>query len=170
MKLDKYLEALQNCPDEQLKDELGIYDNWPIFMNADFDFVVEHLKQSEIYRYKKAIEEAGKMKHLFDYAPGTVNLQVFDSIPSFFCIGSKEDRQRQKRDYNMTIMLHTYQDRKIENVHESRALARVVNDVGQFAIKRNIPICMPAAIGWKYLDDKDYSRIVYHQLEMFVTS
>ena len=88
MKLDEYLRALQDCPDEQLKDELGIYDNWPIFLNADFGFVVEYLIQSESYRYDKsesyrydkALEKTNIINH-FDYVPGNVNLQVFNWIP-----------------------------------------------------------------------------------------
>jgi len=170
MRLEEYLEALQNCPDEQLKDELGMYDNWPIFLNADFGSVVEHLRQSENYTHRKTIEETKGVKHLFEYALGTVHLQVFNWIPPFFCNGSEEDKQRQKNDYNMTLILHPYQDRKIEGVHWLRALAMVADDIGQFSIRENIPTCMPNTIGWKYLDDKNYSKIVYHQPETPVPS
>ena len=173
MRLDEYLEALQNCPDEQLKDELGIYDNWPIFLNADFDSVVEHLKQSGDYGITDTIEKSDGVKHLFQYTPGTVELQVFNWIPPFLttdsgCNNTERDRiesERQLRDYNMTIILHPYQDRKIEGVHWLRALAKVADDIGQFAIRENIPTCMPRTTGWKYLDDKDYPKIVYHQPE-----
>ena len=58
----EYLEALKNCPDEIVKfrdnptsernlqlltTELGVYDNYPIFLNTDFNKVVEHLKKSK---------------------------------------------------------------------------------------------------------------------------
>ncbi len=36
MRLEEYLTALKECPDEELKDELGVYDNFPIFLRADF--------------------------------------------------------------------------------------------------------------------------------------
>jgi len=81
MRLDEYLEALQNCPDEQLNDELGIYDNWPILLNADFGSIVEHLKQSKDYRITDTIEKSDGVKHLFEYVPGTVILEVFNWIP-----------------------------------------------------------------------------------------
>lgn len=66
---------------------------------------------------------------------------------------------RQKRDYKMMILLHPYQEKKIEGVSDSRALARVINDIGKFAIKNKIPTCMPNSVGWKNI--KDYSKIVY---------
>ena len=170
MKLEEYLEALQNCPDEQLRDELGIYDNWPIFLNADFDNIVAYLRESKRYEHEKAIEKSDGINHLFDYVQGTVKLQVFNWIPPFATTGSsfgntergRIESERQLRDYNMTIMLHPYQDRKIESVHWLRALAMVVDDIGQLIIRENIPACMPDTIGWKYLDEEDYSRIVYH--------
>ena len=171
MKLDEYLEALQNCPDEQLKDELGVYDNWPIFLNADFDSVVEHLKESGKYKHTDTIKKDGGIKHLFNYMPGTVEMQVFNWIPSMSttgcgCNNTERDRiesERQLRDYNMTIMLHPSQDRKIKGVYQLRALAMVADDIGQFAINENIPACMPNTTGWKYLDVNDYSKIVYHE-------
>jgi hypothetical protein len=163
MRLEEYLEALGNCPDEQLQDELGIGDNWPIFLDAEFDTVVEHLRQSGSYRHRNTCEEGnGEVNHLFDYVPGTINLQVFNWTYSH--LGSEKDQQRQEEDYKMTIMLHPYQeDNEIEGVHWRRALAMVVEDIGKFIIKEDIPVCMPKTIGNRYLSDEDYSRIVYHE-------
>ena len=173
MRLDEYLKSLQNCPDEQLREELGMSDNWPIFLNADFDSVVEHLRQSESYRHEETIKKTFGVNHLFDYVPGTVKLQVFNWIPFNSTTGygynnterDKIESERQLKDYNLTIMLHPYQDRKIEGVHLLRALAMVADDIGQFTIRENIPTCMPRTIGLKYLNTNDYSKIVYHQPE-----
>jgi len=172
MELEHYLKALKDCPDEQLKDELGIYDNWPIFLKADFDFVVKYLKAFESYKHKETLEKDDGTKHLFDYIPGTVEMQVFDWISPTFTTGigcnNTRKSERQLRDYNMTILLQPYQQRKIEGVHKLRALAIVVDDLGQFIIRENIPACMPKTIGWNYcnLVTTDYSKIVYHKPEI----
>ena len=177
MKLEDYLEALKHCPDEQLTDELGISDNWPIFLKADIDSVVEYLRESGEYKPEKTVERADRVEHLLSYVSGTVLLQVFDWVPSSFTTGcgandTERDRiesERQMRDYKTTILLHPYQDRKMSGIINSRAVAIVVEEIGQFVIQGGIPACMPNTIGWKSFQeeyprsDQDYSRIVYHQ-------
>lgn len=177
MRLEEYLEALSNCPDEQLRDELGIYDNWPIFMQANFDRVIECLKSQE-YLLKDTIERPRGIIHLFDYIPGTVELQVFNWIPLAFTTGSgvnrtesdKLESERQLRDYNITIMLHPDQERRIEGVNILRAIAIVVYDIGQFAIREKIPASMPNSIGLRYKDQEDSSKIVYHAPSLHQTA
>jgi len=171
MRLDEYLEALQNCSDEQLTDKLGMGDNWPIFLNADFDSIVKHLRQSDKYKHDRIRKKTSGTNHLFYYVPGTVILQVFNWIPSNSttgngCNNTEGDRiesERQLRDYNMTIILHPYQKIEMDGVHRLRALAIVADDIGQFAIRKDIPLCLPRTTDCKYPDAKDYSKIVYHK-------
>lgn len=186
MKLEEYLQAIRECSDEfvlevineelkkhlppeskprqihKLTAEWGIYDNWPIFLNAHFDEVFRQLEKSGNYQLQETTGTSFQTKHMFNYIPGTVLLQVFNWIPPFFVFGSKEDKQKQQRDYNMTIMLHPYQKRKIGQVHDIRALANVVDDIGKLIIREVLPACMPYTIGWNYLSDNDYPRIVYY--------
>ena len=61
MKLDDYLTAISECPDElvmyennsiwKLTAELSIYDNWPIFLKADF-----HVGKDVLYLIVDALE------------------------------------------------------------------------------------------------------------------
>ncbi len=108
MKLEEYLNRLKNCPDNQIEKEFGINDNWPIFLNGDFESVVEHFKESNLYNYQGQDEnEMGGtgINHLFKNKRKTVGLQIFDWIAPY-CTGDEEEQQRQKIDYNMTIMFH----------------------------------------------------------------
>ena len=52
MRLEEYLEALEDCPDEELCDELSIHDNFPIFLGIDFDTFIDYLRSSEDYDNK----------------------------------------------------------------------------------------------------------------------
>src|SRR3989344_743189 len=177
MKLEEYLEALRNCPDEIVKfrdnptsernlqlltTELGVYDNYPIFLNTDFNKVVEHLKKSNYRFVKKNTHDNYK----FFYKPGTVELQVLNFFPSGLATYNfdeemKKNNERQNKDFNMGIVLHPYQEKKIKDVSQERAIALVIDDIGRYAQKKGIALCFPNSIGWNY--PKDYSKIVYYK-------
>jgi hypothetical protein len=171
MELEAYIELLQETTDTDLSLELGICDNWPILLNADFDTIIEQLKQLGSYRHTDERVFDGGVKHLFDYTPGIIILQVYDWVSTDSTTNSGCDESergmaetnRQLNDYNMTIMLHPYQKKKIEGIHDSRAIAIVVEDLGLFAINNNLPLCMPKTWGWNHLNEKDYSKLVYRQ-------
>ena len=170
MRLDEYLRALEECQDEKLKGELGVTDNWPIFLNAELDTVVKYLREPERYELEKTTKETDGTRHIFNYIPGTVKLQIFDWVSEISTTGcglnnNEKDRiesERQIRDYNITIMLHPYQEKKIEGVHRLRVIAMVINDIGQFIIKENIPVCIPRTGGYTR-GGEDYSKIIYHE-------
>jgi len=37
MNLEQYLSELISCPDKNLRQELGVYDNFPILLKANYD-------------------------------------------------------------------------------------------------------------------------------------
>ncbi len=121
--------------------------------------------------YREKLQENNGVTHRFDYRLGTVTIQVLNWIPPFSTIGcgfnatnkEKVESERQLREYTMSILLHPYQARKIEGVHSLRALAMVIDDIAQYVLRENIPLCMPDSRGWKY--PETYSRIVYHELK-----
>ena len=62
MKLQNYLDALKNCPDEEVRTQdsceqkvhrltadFGVYDNFPIFLRTDFSGLIEYLNSSRKY-------------------------------------------------------------------------------------------------------------------------
>ena len=160
MLLEDYLEALKNCQDDKLTQELGIFDNWPIFLNGNFDTVVRLLLESSKYILQKTLGSSKYVNHLFDYVPGIVTLQVSNWVAGSFCRGSEQGKQRQARDYNMSIMLHPYQKKEGFKAHQARALANVVIDLAELIKREKINACFPKSIGWNNLED--FSRIVYY--------
>ena len=66
--------------------------------------------------------------------------------------------KRQQRDYNITFWIRPYQKR-IEGVGARNAMADVIIDIGRYAKKRKLPLCIPNSVGLAY--QKDLSRIVY---------
>ncbi|MCX6814054.1 MAG: hypothetical protein NTY20_00150 [Candidatus Aenigmarchaeota archaeon] len=168
MNLKEYLEALRECPDEELKEEMGVYDNWPIFLKSDSKKLLKDFLESGKYKLKEILNlRPDTQLTRLDFVPGTIRLQLFDWIIRDFATGGgcnrndkeKEHYQRQLENYNMTILLHPYQKNKM-NVPDSRALAIVIDDIGQYITKEEIPICLPHSRGYKY--SEDYSRIVYY--------
>jgi hypothetical protein len=159
MKLEVFLEELKTCPDDRLS-AAGIGDNWPIFLKEDFQRVLNHFIQSDQYKLYREIVLDNKRHFIFDYIPGTVQLQVLDWRALWYTttdISEKdvEARIHENRQtvYNITIMLHPYYEKKMERVHMNRALAIVIEDIAEFTIKNKIPICFP-----KFYD---HSEIVY---------
>jgi hypothetical protein len=162
MKLQEYLEALEACPDAELEEELGVSDNWPIFLKADFGKLSRDFQESGKYKFK----EIYKQRLRLDFIPGTVRLQLFDWMGLDSATGGgsnrtekdKEHYQRQSDNYNMTILLHHNQEKKMD-VPNSRALVMVIDDIGKYIQKGVISACFPCSMGYKYRED--YSRIVY---------
>ncbi|MDP3026211.1 MAG: hypothetical protein Q8N63_00770 [Nanoarchaeota archaeon] len=136
-----------------------------MFLNADFEEILRHFNKSTQYKF---YELSGKT-HKFDYAPGTVRLQVFNWLSGCALTGmglnrNDEERrhfERQNKDYNLTIMLHPYQEKKIEGVDWRRGIAIVIDNICRFAMNKGIPLCLPDSVGTDFLEPYDYSRIVY---------
>ncbi len=166
MKLDEFLKALESCPDGELKEELGIYDNWPIFLKADFDHVFRCMEQDRTFEYlKERSREFHGFFHFFYYAHGTVYLQIMNGLWDINCSLRKgEDDKLQSRGYRTTITFHPYQDRKMEGVNYLRAMAMAVADVSRLIIRERIPICVPRTLGCeKYRDTEEFPRKVYYR-------
>lgn len=172
MNLEQYLEAIRTCPDGILTSEYGINDNWPIFLSADFGKVLAYFNQSGKYRFKENHSPGkGLVIHRFDYVPGTVRIQAYDWISGAFTTGSgcnnteqeRIESEKQRRDYNTTILLHPYQEKKIDNTNHLRALAIVIGEIGDFLLQEKIPACLPRSIGKNHKND--FSKIVYYRSE-----
>jgi hypothetical protein len=156
------------CPDERITAEMGLYDNDPTFLKCDFQKALKHFHESPKYRFKELVEFGGAY-HRFNFVPGTVELQVFERV-GYGVTNPREEQleesmyhhNRQKESYNMTVMLHPYQEEEMKDVHWLRALAIAKEDIAKWAVAEKIPMCFPDSVGWDYLEPiKDFSRIVY---------
>lgn len=186
MELEAYLEALEQCPDELLTEgrrvprwrlttEFGIYDNFPILFNANYDNVVRDFKESVVsdewlsgqyhcFKEDKLLitdylpKESRNMR--FNYIPGTVELQLRNWVDGLtHDLGEEKHLQRQRREFNMGFYLHPYQEKEMEGVNRIRVIALVLTDICRYAQKRKIPLCLPNSMGADH--QFDYSRIVY---------
>ena len=166
MKLEKYLESLKNCPDEKLSEEWGIYDNWVILLHWKFDEALNHFYESSQWKFRELVSQ----HYRFSYVPGTVITQVFNglgasSLTGFGLNRNEKERQHyefQRKNYNMIIMLHPYQEKRMEGItNPHRALVIAIDDICRLTIEKNIPLCLPHAIGTKFFNPFDYSKIIY---------
>ena len=159
MKLDEYLIELENCPDEELDSRLQVKDNTDIFLRADFEKVVEFLNSCGRYSRTLVTDYHGKPKHDFESYPIGVALQVASWLPPLYCSygpeGSpmREEGERQKRDYNMSISLHPSMKENEIADHYLRAIALVIKDIAEYIIKEKIPACLPRVVGQNPVED-----------------
>ena len=159
MKLEEYLRALETCEDERLTTELGVYDDWAILLRTNFEKVVKYFqglgKYKPVYRLTEIGHTTGReyTEWLFDYVPGTVIVRIFDHIPPkvqaiFMGVASRSERrkylQRQQIDYNVTLLLHPHQKRRVKDVHPYRAIAMVIKEIGQYIQREGIPYSITA--------------------------
>ncbi len=183
MKLEDWLKKVKACPDRDivvdtrdntkdslLHNEYGIYDNWPVLLRADYGEVLQHLVGSVTSRrffarrYKPLHTVPSdcnpeNRRQDFAYVRGIVIFQLRNR-PDTYNAPDNAHARRWLRDYTMTFMLHPYQDDKpIPGVHRHRAMVWVIEDICNYAVKRNLPLCLPRSFGAK--DTNDTSRIVY---------
>ena len=187
MELEEYLQGLRNCPDEpitpdgknlftnHLTAEFGIYDNWDILLRADYDEVVRDLIDSTSGRslfkgqYRLVRDniqsDNSYINKLFEYVPGHVVMQVGNIVPPGGIIEGDENlpwiqhSNRQQREFSMSLCLCPYQKKDIQGMGCNKAMAIVIEDIAQYAIKKKLPLCFPCSIGRAYGDD--YTRIIY---------
>src|SRR3989344_6447243 len=178
MKLEKYLQAIEECPDKaiviengqvvhRLTAEFGIEHDWPIFLNSDLKKIIKFLEKLEYeikkYNGKKIGVDDGMLlsseskdleivisKKIEPYATASAKMYKGDA--------SNLERifyQKQMRDYNLRIQLYQngipFYERKI---------AEAVIEIGRHASSDNIPLCFPKSVGLK--NPKNYSQIVWY--------
>jgi len=179
MELEKYIKELKSCPNIEITKEnyysniftakFGIDDNFPILMNVDYDVVIRDLVKSvdsdEFFhgRYK-CFQDASDNEFrnkLFNYIPGWVVIQVQNEVNETCCTWDEPyfmNSKKQQRNYNMAFWIHPYQKRT-EGIGACNAMADVIIDIGRYAMKKKLPLCIPCSIG--SLHKGDFSRVVY---------
>ena len=165
MKLEDYLNSINNCSDESLTRDFGIYDSWPIFLNTNFKTFTAIL-DSKGYVLTDVNPLVGKSNSRFDNPSRTVKLQVFDWITTFYTQGTDSDKLQQENDYNVSILLHTYHAKAKYLPTDLRSIVDVINDLSTILIDNKISACMPKTVSWHMHEFKDYSKIVYYHPEL----
>ncbi len=153
--LEDYLREVRECPDGELTNRCGIYDNWPILLGADFDCVMGDLEGSGKY----TVVEKSYGYQLFNFTRGTIQVQACFRVGAGLLRGGDEDQRRQEEGYNMMLMLHPYQEHEMPE-HQFRCIAIVAEDLLSYANQNGFPFCLTNVTGWDFL--KTPHRVVYH--------
>ncbi len=138
--LERYLEEMAHCPDALLTEKCGVYQNFPIFLNIEFETLVENLRSSE--KYTQLGQDKSEKKYYFDFISGTAELTIVGWIPPMYTRGNSEEKDKQKNEFKSAILLNPYQKKRMENTDDMRAMAIVIKDIGEYALRNNIDICM----------------------------
>ena len=173
-----YLKSLKECPDGRVKvgelecdvltAEFGVYDNWQIFVNADYDALINYLSTNDKYCFKERIQETEKKERsVFDYVPGIIRLAVRNYVHVFDTTGfgypendeQKKHSDRQLKNHKTTIMLYPYQEK--DNPKQYRMMAQVIDELANYFIQNKMNFCLPKSIG--KLHPGELERIVYYE-------
>jgi len=170
MKLEEYLKAIKECPDEmvrytvqgfphtrhRLSADFGINSNFSIHLKVDYLGLNKYMNKCGDYKlletHKIQVEEEDEPQ-LFSTKSGAI------TIPIMFL----DSWLRSGEDYTVSINLQPFHKKKIDNIPWIRAMANAIYDFGQFILEENIPASFPDSIGWRYSDLHDYSMIVVHE-------
>lgn len=174
MSIQNYLKSLKECPDDKvnvgeqeldrLTAEWGVYDNWPILVNAEIQSLIEHLSTCGKYKLvKKQTEDTGEV-FILDYIPGIIKLKVrnihtFDTTGHGYAETPEEiiHSEKQISNYNLTIVLYPYQEKN--NPRQYRVMAEVIEDLANYFMQNKMKFCFPKSTG--RLREDDLERIVY---------
>ena len=173
MELEQFLQGIKNCPEQRvahpgrtdlhrLTSEWGIYDNYPVLVQTDFGTVEGFFDNHLHYALCEKARWDSSTETEFIYKPGTVIGKISEidvqklETPGHISSQAKEHFEKQKK-FNIEINLWPYQGgtgypgKKMEDVSWERAIALAVLDIGDWALREKIPLCIPD-VGWKYLE------------------
>ncbi len=180
MNIEDYLTVLKECPEgkvvcdglemDLISAEYGVYDNWPILVNIDYESFITYLTNSGKYQLKeKRQENSGHENCIINYIPGVVTLLVRNYVHPFNTTGfgfpttpeEAKHSEKQVKNHQITIMLHPYQEKN--NPKEYRIMAEVITELANYFMKNKIQFCLPKSTGRAHTNELE--RIVYYEGE-----
>jgi hypothetical protein len=150
IKLKEYLDEIRKCEDpDSLRNELKIYDNWPVLLYGNQDELFSKVTQA--FRDSPKLEGIQDSWHyvgncregrtqLFDYDLGTVHIQINRCSHGMWM--SEEDKINSLY-HSVWVMFHPYQKKKMENVSNVRAMALAIASFGEYVIRENLTARFP---------------------------
>jgi len=140
MDSEKFIEALESCPDEDLTKNLGIKDNWVIYLNGNLGNIITQLCQDNKYSSIEA-------DILYDEQNGVL-VRVLDEPIAL--LGVEVDDAR-LQEYNMALSLSSaiLADSKIREKlggkNPLRTIAQVVCSLGRVFREHKVKCYFPMA-------------------------
>ena len=128
MDSEKFIEALESCPDEDLTKNLGIKDNWVVYLNGNLGNIITQLCQDNKY--------------------SSIEVRVLDEPIAL--LGVEVDDAR-LQEYNMALSLSSaiLADSKIREKlggkNPLRTIAQVVCSLGRVFREHKVKCYFPMA-------------------------
>ncbi|MEK6938190.1 MAG: hypothetical protein AABX04_04055 [Nanoarchaeota archaeon] len=164
MELSDFMEGIRTCPNHLLKEEWGIYDNFPVLLRTD----CEQLKRK--FRETNKFTEWEENRRHLRYLLGDVVLQITPRTFKYVTtVGwtksaeASEHSERQLRDYSVTLSLHSIDTTIKEILTMCRAMVNVMEVIYEIITAEKITGCLPW-VGTRHHSPEnipDLSRIVY---------
>jgi hypothetical protein len=153
MKLEEYLEGLRRADEASLRKDFGISDNFPVFLNTDYEDFVRKLIESpntdEFFKGRYELlqdrdEYRGTIRYVFVDSLKLAHFQVENSIASCDCFYDGKDGEhftRQQRDFNINLNFHPNVSR--EEGNWVMAMRNIILDIANYALQHGVPLCLP---------------------------
>jgi|SRR3989339_701968 len=161
MKLTCYLDKLKYCREKDF-DELGVYDNYPIALSLDISQGLLNSGKYIIIKYKE--------RDWIAWKEGTVLIQYLPKLDTMTRAVSENllnnkilqvHLKFQQEHFSTTLFAYPYQEKKIRGISNHKALARVIEDIGQYSMNNQIGLCLPRAVSGDISWASYPSHIIY---------
>ena len=178
MNIEDYLRKLRTLKDRKvvvdfedekreistLTAELGLYDNYSVLLNGDFNRVAEFFRKRK-YQVEMSGDDFATIEHpkpigYMDLSRGLDHAN-FAYLDEDFGLDSKEIAilGKIRRDYNMSLMIHPNLDKM--DISREKACALMAIDIIGCVRSEQMPACFLNSMGWR--NQKDFSRIIYYE-------
>jgi hypothetical protein len=149
--LNEYLDEIRQCEDpDRLRDELKVYDNWPVLLYGSQDELFSKVVQafrdspkaegiSDSWRYvgERNFDNGRQMLH-FVHELGA-EAQLFNRPGDYLGYWGEEHRV-DGQDHSVFLMFHGTHAEGERKVHWIRGVALAVAGFGDYILRENIPV------------------------------
>ena len=186
MRLEDYLAAISECPDEivevkglhgknqstVLTEECGVYDNFSILLRVGIRQLVYDLI-ARGYHHKETCPVSWDPRKTIAYMASPnkeIVLQIMEGVysTSQHRIPNHElpsmvnlHINLQENLFTTEITLHPGFKGRFDTPEAARKYARVVLDIGRYTLENGILLCMPQSYGNSHYSPLDTRRIAY---------
>jgi len=150
MKLEEYLEKIEECPDKYLEingnkshrltADFGVYDNFPILLRGDFNKILGYLEKNGfniIDTYKQSSNYIG---HRLTNNNGISRLQ----LRNYPCFDSFWPEFLMKEGFNMFAYIHGPSVDKWKEVKNPfPEMAKTIKTIGDYSMENKIKLAFP---------------------------
>ncbi|MFH1307492.1 MAG: hypothetical protein ABIH72_01420 [archaeon] len=145
MNLEEFLEALENCPDEDLREKYNLWSNYEIYMEIHYKRLIENLEKTG--KYEPHIHGEN---HDLVWHEGNITIQIEKNENPGEPEVMKEllnmpdeiyNHYLRIRRYKTVVRLHSHSIKKDYERDTLRSMANVIKDLAEYVKANNIDSC-----------------------------